>query len=129
MNLTQITSAQFKQITRLLEEKEACLARVAAIDHELAAIEAGAPPKAPRTRKSAPGQLDAPGVDRARRGELKDKILALLKEAGATGITVKDIAGKLGINGANVHAWFANTGRKLPQIQNIDGRRVWVDAN
>lgn len=128
MNLTQLTLAQFKQITRLLKDKEACLAKLAAIDQELAAIEAETPSKPARARRTTSGAAAGePSAERTRRGELKDKIVAALKEAGPIGITVKEIATKLGVNSVNIHAWFANTGKKLTQIHNSGGRRIWVD--
>lgn len=47
MNLSKLTSAQFKQIVSLLEKKEALQARVSEIDQELSAFEGGEAEPAP----------------------------------------------------------------------------------
>lgn len=135
MDLTKLSAEQFKNILRLLEEKEDHLVRVAEIDRELKAL-GGEPGAAPATarkpaaravRKAEAGAGPAAGADRRKRGELKEGIIRLLQEAGGGGLTVKEIAQRLEVPGPNVHAWFGSTGKKLPQIQTIDGRRVWVE--
>ncbi|MFM7103142.1 MAG: hypothetical protein ACKO3N_18480 [Verrucomicrobiota bacterium] len=130
MDLTKLSADHFKRILRLLEEKEAHLAKVARIDEELQALggEAGAKapvsPRKPAAR--APRKAEAGGV-RRKRGELQGRILSLLQGAGAPGLTVKEIAQRLEVPGPNVHAWFGSTGKKFPQLQVVDGRRVWVE--
>lgn len=49
-----------------------------------------------------------------KRGQLTADILATLKAAGSSGITVADIAKKLGANYKNIYIWFATTGKKQP---------------
>lgn len=44
---------------------------------------------------------------------LKDRILALLGEAGDQGLHVKEIAEKLGSKATNISVWFSTTGKKL----------------
>jgi hypothetical protein len=49
-----------------------------------------------------------------KRGELTAAILDGLKTAGTVGITVADLAKKLGANYKNIYIWFATTGKKHP---------------
>ena len=125
MDLTKLTATNFKRIARLLEEKESLQQRISDIDHALGGGDssgpaAAAPAKARKTRVVAAG-----GGKRQKRGQLKESIVALLKGAGKGGLAVKDIAAKLKVKPVNVHTWFATTGKKISEIRNIDGKRVW----
>lgn len=130
MDLTKLSAEQFKKILRLLEEKETYLAKAARIDEELKAL-GGDPGEKVRAAARKPASREArkaePGGERRKRGELKERIISLLQEAGAPGLSVKEIAQRLEVPGPNVHAWFGSTGKKFPQIQVVDGRRVWVE--
>ena len=145
MDLTTLTSADFKHITKLLERKESILSEISGINRELGG---GAPAKraAGRPRKvTKPAKAEKPGKaltpeskaifekaakrgkrGRMKRGQLKENIIALLKKSGKEGLKVKDIATKLKVKPANVHVWFGSTGKKITQIKNQNGKRVWV---
>lgn len=126
MNLASISAADFVKIARLLKAKEALLARVADIDAELAAFEGGSGATARRGRPAKGAGAPKPG--RAKRGALKDTIISMLKGAGKTGLSVKDIAAKTGIKGANIHAWFFTTGKKIKEIQKVGkSTHAWVE--
>jgi hypothetical protein len=49
-----------------------------------------------------------------KRGQLTADILGGLRAAGSKGITVADLAAKLGANYKNIYIWFATTGKKHP---------------
>ncbi len=49
-----------------------------------------------------------------KRGQVSANILGALKAAGSQGITVADLASKLGANYKNIYVWFATTGKKHP---------------
>jgi hypothetical protein len=71
------------------------------------AAKAGAPKPAaqpPKTRKY---------------GAAKEAIVALIKGAGKAGITVKEIAARLGVKPQRIHVWFGNTGKKVKEIEKI----------
>jgi hypothetical protein len=131
MNLTQLTSADLKQIVKLLEQRETLQGQVAQIDAELAAYEGGEPAKAVECK---PGRKPAPQVrakpskaKRAKRGALKAGIVELLRGAGKGGITVKDLAAKLGLGYSRVFAWFYKTGANIKEIKKAGpGKYAWV---
>ena len=128
VNLATISAADFVQIARLLKAKEALLAKVADIDAELAAFESGGSPSKSRRGRPSKASAGAPKAGRAKRGALKETIVELLKGAGKEGLSVKDIAAKTGVKGANIHAWFFTTGKKIKEIQKVGkSTHAWVE--
>lgn len=72
---------------------------------------AAAPAKVKGKAKSKAG--------RVKRGALSENVLAILGDAGAQGISIKDISDKVGSNYRNVAVWFATTGKKNPKIKKV----------
>ncbi len=132
MDFTKLTAADFKRISRLLEEKEALLRQVADIDQALQGFSGGATPArrvgrpAKAVAKAAPAAAPAGGGKRMKRGQMKETIIGLLKAAGKEGLSVKELAGKMSVKPVNVHVWFGSTGKKIAEIKKDNGRRVWV---
>lgn len=58
---------------------------------------------------------------KAKRGALKEKIMAALEAAGATGVRVKDLAAKLATKPVNIHSWFHSTSKRNAAIKKISG--------
>ena len=59
-------------------------------------------------------------VGRKRRGKrLKASLLKALSAAGASGITVKELAAKLKVKPGNIFSWFYTTGKKISGIKKI----------
>jgi hypothetical protein len=58
---------------------------------------------------------------KAKRGALKEKIMAALEAAGATGVHVKDLAATLATKPVNIHSWFHSTSKRNPAIKKISG--------
>jgi hypothetical protein len=54
-----------------------------------------------------------------RRGALKDKIIGALKQAGSSGVRIKDLSKDLKVPNRNLQVWFATTGKKTPGIKKI----------
>ena len=54
-----------------------------------------------------------------KRGALKESIIAELKSAGESGISIKELSEKLNVKSANLHAWFGSTGKKLEGLSKI----------
>jgi hypothetical protein len=75
---------------------------------------AKAAPKAGRRRNG--GRSTAP---HSRRGELSKRILSELTDAGAKGITVRDLASKIGAPYKNIYIWFATTGKKNGKVKKV----------
>ncbi len=132
MNLTQLTSADLKQIVKLIERKETLQRRVAKIDAQLAAYEGGEPAKAVKgkTGRKPRGQTQAKpaGAKRVKRGALKAAIIELLRAAGKSGLAVKELAGKLGLGYKGVLAWFYKTGANIEEIKKAGpGKYAWIE--
>ena len=54
--------------------------------------------------------------------------MAILKQAGAEGAAVRDIAAKLKVKPVNVHAWFHGTGKKFPEIVKVGQARFAIQS-
>jgi hypothetical protein len=58
---------------------------------------------------------------------LKERIVGTLKSAGKSGVTVKDLAAKLGKSYGNVSVWFHTTGKGMKEIKKVEpGRFAWA---
>jgi len=113
MNLTSLTSADCRKVLKLIEQRESLIARLTEIDASLTRYDGT--PGLPGNRGGRPSYTPS----RQKRGELKSRIVALLQGAGKTGITVKDIAGKLGVKAGNIYVWFNSTGKKMKEIKKV----------
>jgi hypothetical protein len=75
------------------------------------------PVKAVKTRKR-----------KVARGALKEQILNELTQAGAEGITIKDLSEKLKTNYKNLYVWFVTTGKRVPGIQKVGPAQYKLEA-
>ena len=58
---------------------------------------------------------------------LKGQIIQTLKTAGKSGVTVKDMAAKLGKTYGNISVWFHTTAKGIKEIKKIEpGRFTWA---
>ena len=58
---------------------------------------------------------------------LKERIVQTLKSAGKPGITIKDVAAKLGKSYGNINVWFHTTGKGIKEVKKIEpGRFAWA---
>ncbi len=139
MDLTQLTPAALSELIQLVDKKQALLAQIEKLDASMAAIATGkiaaAPaakaPRAAAAAKPAPKAAPTPKAAapvRAKRGALKDGILAALAAAGSEGVAVTDLAAQLGVEPANVHVWFSTTGKKLSEITKVSAGRYALGA-
>ena len=129
MNFTQIASADLKRVVTVVEQKETLLAQVAKLDAELAGFQSGEPVALPAPAKGKPGRK--PGrpakAKTGGRGAMKAAIVELLTAAGASGLSVQDIAAKLKAKPGNVHVWFSSTGKKVKEIKKVKpATYAWV---
>ncbi len=132
MDISKLSSAQLARAIRLVKKKETLQAQMDAVVREIESLEGGTPVrrgrKPGRPPKSAgrpvgrpPGR---PPGRKGRRGKrLKESLLKTLKSAGAEGITVKDLAAKLGVKPNNVFSWFYTTGKKVSGIKKVGEAR------
>jgi len=58
----------------------------------------------------------------------KERMTELLKSAGKGGITVKEVAQKLGVESQRIYAWFSGPGKTVKQIKKTaPAKYAWVD--
>jgi len=58
---------------------------------------------------------------------LKERIVQTLKRAGKSGMTVKDMAAKLGKSYGNISVWFHTTAKGIKEIKKVEpGRFAWA---
>lgn len=140
MDLTSLTASDLRKISSLIEKKSKLSEQIAEIDKELASFGGSAAPAAAaapakKTRGRKPGstvkKAGRPSTRKVagggRRGAVKDAILSILQSTGSEGVSVKDIAARLGQKPANIHAWFQATGKKTPEIKKVGkGTYAWV---
>ena len=127
MNISNLTSAHFKQVITLLDKKEALQQQIAELERQvgelLGDVTAGSDSSSqPAPRKSKRAESPArngEGSGGGKRGALKESIISELKNAGEAGISIKELADKLNVKSTNLHAWFGSTGKKLEGLQKI----------
>ena len=129
MNISHLTASQFKHAVSLLEKKEALQKQIEELDSRIAGLFGGkaAGAAAPKRRGGRPpgaSNKKSPGVRAkrepgAKRGDLKIKVLAALKDAGDAGLSIKEMSDKLKTKGSNLYAWFGSTGKKVSEIQKV----------
>jgi hypothetical protein len=58
---------------------------------------------------------------------LKERIVQTLKTTGKSGVTVKDLAAKLGKSYGNISVWFHTTAKGVKEIKKVaPGRFAWA---
>jgi len=116
MALRDLSSTQLERVIELIQEKESLQAKLERINQSLTALETGGAVQATASPRARPGR-------RKRRGKLKEGILKALADAGKEGLSVKDLAEKLGAKFASVSIWFYTTGKKVKGIAKVGTRR------
>ena len=79
-------------------------------------------------RAAGPGTAVRPAkADRQKRGGLKDSVVALVKGTGQSGITVAEVAAKLGAKPRRIFDWFKSTGKGVKEIKKVGRARYgWL---
>ncbi|CAN5467690.1 hypothetical protein BH09VER1_BH09VER1_26110 [soil metagenome] len=141
MDISSLNTAKLKELLKLTEARDAITSELQKVEEAIASIFSGqsTPTAKPtpytgkrRGRKpgskaskvalveaaptTTPAAVERKTVKKAskkggRRGAMKEQIIAVLKEAGTKGASVKDISSQLGVKSQNVHVWFATTGK------------------
>jgi hypothetical protein len=123
MPLSTLSSAQLAQLIGLVKKREVLQSKLDKVDAALKAIEDGG--SAPKKRGRKPGRpagtkaAKSPVKGRRRSKRLKGSILKLLKAAGSSGVTVKELSTKLKVKPGNVFSWFYTTGKKVAGLKKI----------
>lgn len=114
-SLTQQLSGLDSQAAALLRQLGGTKEVAKALD-EVTSGSSEATQSAP-ARKATTGRRK--GGSKAQRGGLSDRILGELKNAGAKGIHVKDLAERLDAPRGNIGVWFSTTGKKNKSIKKV----------
>jgi len=78
-----------------------------------------------KRRVSRPTATKAKG--RSPGAPLKERIVGTLKAAGKSGVTVKDLAAKLGKSYGHISVWFHTTAKGIKAIKKVEpGRFAWA---
>ncbi|MEO8206675.1 MAG: hypothetical protein ABI615_10880 [Chthoniobacterales bacterium] len=125
MDVSQLNTKTLNALIRLTKRKDALHTEIAKIEDQLANLFGGKVSRAQKSGRPAKKAVKrrSTGGKRGRRGALKEQIFTVLKEAGKTGISVKDVADKIKIKPQNLHVWFSTTGKKFPQITKVEQGR------
>ena len=137
-----LNTSLLKEALKIVEEKQAVEARLKEVEAKLKSFGGGTleakssgEASAPKPGKRKSPRVKASGVNTNSRkaadtqGSLKQRVVALLKAAGAGGALVTDLASALGLPPANLHVWFSTTGKKNPSINKVArGRYAWHRA-
>src|SRR5579862_2323103 len=142
MSTSLPTTSQLEKVLELSKKKDAIQADLEKIDQEIAAVLSGAvasiakvsesaaaapaskPAKArgrkPRAKKGAAPKKAAPKAAKAvASGSVKDQVLAVLEGAGPEGLSVGEIADKIGWKRSSANVWFYTTGKKVREIKKV----------
>ncbi len=128
MNLSSLSATDLKRITALLQKRDALQAKVETLNAQIDGF-SSAGKAAGAGRKGSPGKTKpAVRTKRGKRGQLAASVLATLKEAGAAGVTIKDIAAKVGRDTGAIHSWFFNAKKtKVKGIKKVgEAKWAWV---
>lgn len=92
-------------------KRDKAITKISGGHYRLTSSSAGAQAAAPAPSVTKAAKKTRKGT---KRGQLTANILAGLKNAGSKGITVGDLARKVGTNYRNIYVWFATTGKNQP---------------
>jgi predicted phage gp36 major capsid-like protein len=129
MNLRSLTTSDLARIQKLIERKENLAGQISAIDRQLESFETASGNGDGRVEKTLrqPARRTRARRGRSQRGRLKEKVVAALKSAGKEGVTVKDLASRLGSNYGNITSWFQATGSRMKEIKKVGPAQfAWV---
>lgn len=125
-----ISSAAIRHILNLAKQRDALIAELAKVTESIEAAVGGAKtmaPKSKRGRKAKAGKVAKPASPakgkakggRLKRGAATELILNGLKSAGAAGISVKELAPKIGLKASTMRVWLGTTGKKIKEVEKI----------
>ena len=117
--LIDISSATLRKMVKLSERKEALMSQIQELDRQMIALqEPGSVESRASVRFQRVGGMKT-GKPRMHRGALKGKIVGALRAAGARGMTIQELSGKLKVKPANLYVWFSGTGRKTKGVKKV----------
>lgn len=100
------TIERLREAISLVQDKDALLKERQKVDERIETV-----------NNSIAGILAQDILNRAqshRRGEVSDKIMQVLRDAGRSGLRIGEVAKRIKMPKKNVQAWFTQTGRNRP---------------
>src|SRR3989442_11644803 len=83
--------------------------------------------KTRRAKVKEPKPVVSKSKQASARGQLKERIIGALMEAGKPGVTIKDMSEKLGTSYGNINVWFHTTAKGVKEVKKVaPGRFAWV---
>jgi hypothetical protein len=116
MDIKHITSDSLRHLLSLTDKKEQLIKAVSEVEDQIARTLKGAATTTVEVAEAVTPfkkARKAPKAKGTKSGGLKERILALLEEAGDEGVRVKDLAVQLAKKPGNIAVWFSTTGKKL----------------
>ncbi len=113
MKLSELSSGQAARLIKFLKRKEMLQGQLAKVESQLQKLSAG---RAVASARKTTAKRKFKGT-RAKRGEMKKRVLALLKSAGKKGLPVKVLAKKLKTTSPRLFTWFYTTGSNVPGLK------------
>ncbi len=101
-----LSTQTLKSLVALSEKRDALLSEVEKINHQLRLALSGKPPY-------EQAHIASKHSTSVRRGAVKDLVVSALNSAGEAGLSVQELAAKLGMRAQNLHVWFSSTGKKI----------------
>lgn len=147
MDLSHVSVPALKQALALVEKRESILSELKKVEAALTGIGGALPtrvlrevvakkaPPAPAPAKPSKASkvervaANAPKTEPVvKRGALGERVISILKAAGANSVAVTDIAAALAVPAANLHVWFSTAGKKNSAIRKVGrGTYVWSE--
>jgi hypothetical protein len=151
MKLSQLTSSDLARLTKLITEKDMVFAKLRKIEAEIDSFDTGALiatgatgkkrgrpagqakgaklaiPLEAKVKKESTGAKRGPKKGQ-KPGAFKAALVAALTEAGTAGLTISEIAAKLGTKSNNVYSWFYTTGKKTGGFNKSDEGKYTLAA-
>jgi hypothetical protein len=114
MALTDLSSAQLERLVQLIKEKETLQAELERVNRSLESFEEGE-----ALGQNTTGKTSLRVRRRRRRGGLKEGLLKELQAVGKDGITMRELAEKIGAKASSVSVWFYTTGKTIKGIKKV----------
>ncbi|MEI6560547.1 MAG: hypothetical protein WCO68_00505 [Verrucomicrobiota bacterium] len=137
MKHPNIRIARLKEMIALEEKRASLLSHIEAVNERLSIIQSELY-GAGSSRNSVAKKLgDAarsafvkrkPTGMRKGRGELRGQILEMLNAAGKAGVSVKELADRIGVKTANIHSWFSINAKKIAELKKIGEARYAING-
>ena len=122
MDITKLTTKEFKRIMKLLRKKETLERKLGQLERSVAkVVGAGASAVARGANRIARGRSSrrSTGKKFNRRGGLRKVILEQLGRAGKTGVKIKDLANKMNIQRQRLDTWFYQNLKKVRGLRKV----------